>query len=105
MEWLKKFCYDLVEAGMEAAREGSIPDTRFSVLLSIGYERTGDELFLAQMGLMLDQVYWNANGLRSGGSIKPLASAYRGWTRMLGHARKHGLLEAYEFPSVNKLKR
>ncbi|HVF10362.1 MAG TPA: hypothetical protein VNA16_06150 [Abditibacteriaceae bacterium] len=104
IEWLTKFCYDLVAAGMQAAREGSIPDTRFSVLLSIGYERTGDEQFLAQMGLMLDQVYWNAGGLRGGGSVKPVASAYRGWTRMLGHAQRHGLLEAYEFPSVRKLK-
>ncbi|MEO6908477.1 MAG: beta-L-arabinofuranosidase domain-containing protein [Abditibacteriaceae bacterium] len=102
--WLKQFCYDIAEAGLQAAREGEMPSTLFSILLSVGYERTGDKRFLAQIGLLLDQVYWNGNGLNGGGSIKPIAGAYRGWTRMLGHALKHGLLDAYEFPSVLLLK-
>jgi hypothetical protein len=104
IEWLKTFCYEVGEAGLQAAREGEMPSTLFSILLSIGYERTGDEKFLSQIGLLLDQVYWLGDGLKGGGSIKPVASQYRGWTRMLGHALRHGLLDAYEFPSVRELK-
>lgn len=103
IEWLKKFSYDLADASLQAAREGQIAGANFSVLLSVGYERTGDERFLNQMGLLLDQVYWNGNGLHGGGTVKTVASVYRGWTRLLGHAYRHGLLDTYEFPSVRKL--
>lgn len=103
-EWLKTFCYDLAAAGLQAAREGEMPGASFSILLSAGYEHTGDKQFIAQMGLLLDQVYWNAGGLSGGGSVKPVAATYRGWTRMLGHAQQHGLLDSYEFPSVLRLK-
>jgi len=103
-EWLKKFCFDVAAAGLEAAREGEMPGTNFSILLSVGYERTGDHKFIAQIGLLLDQVYWNGKGLTGGGSVKPVANAYRGWTRMLGHALQHGLLDVHEFPSVRELK-
>jgi len=103
IEWIKKFCYDLADASLQACKEGHVPGANFSILLAIGYERTGDERFLNQIGLLLDQVYWNSKGLGGGGSVKPVASAYRGWTRMLGHAYRHGLLDAYEYPSVKKL--
>jgi len=104
IEWLKQFCYDIAEAGLQAAKEGEMPGILMSILFSVGYERTGDSKFISQMGLLLDQIYWNNDGLKGGGSIKPIAATYRGWTRMLGHALKHGLLDAYEFPSVRKLK-
>jgi hypothetical protein len=102
-QWLIKFCDDLTVACLEAAREGALPDTRFGQLLAIGYERTGDEKYLAFINLLLDQLYWNAQGVRGGASVKPVASIYRGFTRMLGHAMRHGLLDAYEFPSLRKL--
>jgi hypothetical protein len=104
VEWLKTFCTEIVDAALEAARAGEMPSTLFSMLLCVGYERTGDERFLAQIALLLDQVYWLAGGLKGSGSVKPVAMQYRGWTRMLGHALRHGLLDAYEFPSVVKLK-
>lgn len=104
-QWLIKFCEDLTQACLEAAREGSLPDTRFGLLLSIGYERTGDETYLSYISLLLDQLYWNAQGVRGGASVKPVASIYRGYTRMLGHAMRHGLLDAYEFPSLRKLQK
>jgi hypothetical protein len=102
--WLTKLCYDLADAALAAAREGSLPDTRFGLLLSIGYERTGDKRFLDQIALLLDQVYWNADGLKSAGGMHGLGVSYRGYTRMLGHADRHGLLEPYEFPSALKLR-
>ncbi len=103
--WLKEFCNDLADASLQAAREGQLPDIKKGLLFSVGYERTGDERFLAQISLLLDQLYWNGQGIKSGGSVKPVASSYRGFTRMLGHAWRAGLLDAYEFPSVKKLKK
>ncbi len=41
--------------------------------------------------------------VEGGGSVKFLTMAYRGWTRMLGHAQRNGLLDAHEYPSVRKL--
>ena len=102
--WLTKLCYDLADASLQAAREGELPDTRFGLALAVGYERTGDDRFLKLMSLVLDQVFWNGRGLGGGGRVKPVASAYRGWTRMLGHANRHGLLDAYEYPSLRKLR-
>lgn len=104
-EWLQKYCRDLADAAMQAAREGSMPGVNFSVTLSVGYERTGDKRFLDMIGLLLDRVYWNAPGIRgSGGRIKPLAGTYRGFTRFLGHAMRQGLLDAYEYPSALALR-
>jgi len=104
IEWLKQFCYDLADEGLNAAREGSLPGARFCLLLAVGYERTGSDRFLKQMGMLLDQVYWNGNGLRGDGGLHAVGSGYRGFPRMLGHAWRHGLLDAYEFPNVKKLK-
>jgi len=102
--WLTQLCYDLADASLQASREGHLPDTRFGLLLAVGYERTNDERFLAQIGVLLDQMYWNAQGLQSNGASHAVGSGYRGVTRMLGHAWRHGLLDAYEFPNVKKLR-
>ncbi len=105
INWLKQLCYDLAEASLDAARfDGQLPGARFGLLLSVGYERTGDTRFLDQMGIVLDQMYWNAPGVMSRPKVKPVASAYRGLPRMFGHAWRHGLLEDYEFPNVKKMK-
>jgi hypothetical protein len=101
-EWLAKLCHDLADETMNAAREGSLPWVNFSAALTIGYERTGDERFLQMMGLVLDQIYWNSPGIDGGGSAKPVAMIYRGFTAMLGHAWRNGLLERYEYPSVRE---
>jgi len=100
ISWLKKLCHDLADEAMNAAKEGQMRGIDFGTALGIGYERTGDRRFLDMAGLVLDTAYWNAPGVQGGGSAKPVASAYRGLARLLGHAWRHGLLDCYEFPSL-----
>ncbi len=104
-EWLEKFCYDLADEALNAAREGQMRGIDFGTALGIGFERTGDERFLKMSGLVLDRVYWNAAGVQGGGSAKPVAYAYRGLIRILGHAWQYGLLERYEYPSMLEIKK
>lgn len=99
-EWVKRFCRDLTDEALQAAREGRPPEITFSVALTTGFERSGDERFLRMMGLLLDQNYWNQPGIDGQASAKAVASIYRGFPRLLGHAGRHGLLEAYEYPSL-----
>lgn len=101
--WLAEICRDLVFEQMNAAREGQMPGLNFSTALTIGYERTGDRQFIDMMGLLLDGAYWNRVGPDGDASVKPVAMIYRGLPRLLGHAWRHGLLEAYEYPSWRKL--
>jgi len=102
--WLGKFCHDLVDEALNAAREGEMRGIDFSMALNVGYERTGDERFIKMMSFLLDAVYWNSRGIDGGASVKSVASAYRGLPRMLGHAWRHGLLDAYEYPAIRALK-
>jgi len=102
-EWLKKLCYDLARESLNAVREGNMLDVRLGLAYSVGYERTGDERFLVLMGVLLDQLYWNAQGPGRSHGLRGLGSTYRGFTRMLGHAHRHGSLKAYEFPSLSRL--
>lgn len=102
-QWLCDFCHDLATEGLNAAREGQVPGLNFSTALNTGYERTGDKRFLQLMGLLLDQAFWNSRGPDGGGSVKPVASIYRGLTRMLGHTCRNGALDAYEYPSLREL--
>jgi hypothetical protein len=102
--WLGRICHDLVDEAINAAREGHMPGINFSAALTTGYERTGDERFIHMMSLLLDAVYWNARGVDGGASVKPVASIYRGLPRLLGHAWRHGLLDAYEYPAARALK-
>lgn len=102
-EWLAKLCHDLADEALNAARDGEMRGIDFSTALSIGYERTGDQRFLSMMGMLLDSVYWNRAGVDGGASVKPVASIYRGFTRLLGHAWRHGALDAYEYPSLRAL--
>jgi len=102
--WLGKFCHDLVDEALNAAREGEMRGIDFSMALNVGFERTGNERFIQMMSFLLDAVYWNARGIDGGASVKPVASAYRGLPRMLGHAWRHGLLDAYEYPAIRALK-
>ncbi len=104
-EWLKKLCRDLADEAMNAARDGQLRGIDFGTALAIGYERTGEERFMTLAGLVLDMVYWNGPGVQGGGSAKPVAWAYRGLTRLLGHAWRCGLLEPYEYPSLRKNKK
>ena len=99
-KWLGDFCLDLADEALNAAREGQLCGINFSTALAVGFERTGDRRFLDLTGLLLDTVYWNANGVQGGGSVKPVASIYRNFPRLLGHALRNGLLDAYEFPNV-----
>ncbi len=101
--WLQQFCHDLVDEALNAAREGHMPGINFSTALNVGFERTGDLRFIHFMQLLLDQLYWNARGVDGGASVKPVASIYRSFTRLLGHAWRHGLLDAYEYPAVRAL--
>ncbi len=102
IRWLKAFCHDLADEAMNAAREGQMRGIDFGTALGIGYERTGDRRFLDMAGLSLDIAYWNAPGVQGGGSAKPVAYAYRGLARLLGHAWRHGLLDRYEYPSLQE---
>ena len=94
---------ELADEGLQAAREGMMPPIHFSIALTVGYERTGESRFLQMMGLLLDQVYWHATGVSGEQSVKPIAKAFRGLTRLFGHAWRHGLLDAYEYPSVREM--
>ncbi|MHB0936384.1 MAG: RIFT barrel domain-containing protein [Armatimonadota bacterium] len=104
-EWLQGLCRDLADEGINAAREGDMPPLHFSTALNVGYERTGEMRFVRMMSMLLDQVYWNARGVQGENSVKPIAKAYRGLTRMLGHAWRHGLLDTYEYPSMREMER
>lgn len=104
-DWLDKFCHDLADEAVNAAREGKMRGIDFGTALGIGYERTGDKRFLQLTGLVLDRAYWNAPGVQGGGSAKPVAYAYRGLIRVLGPAWRHGLLDRYEYPSMRELKK
>ena len=100
VDWLRGLCRDLAAEALNAAREGSVPGIDFATALNTGYERSGNERYLRLMGLLLDRAYWHADGPDGGGSAKLVAMACRGLTRMLGHAWRHGLLDAYEYPSL-----
>jgi len=104
-QWLQELCRDLADEGMNAAREGDMPPIHFSTALNVGFERTGETRFARMMGMLLDQVYWNARGVQGENSVKPIAKAYRGLTRMLGHAWRQQMLDAYEYPSVREMQR
>ena len=103
VKWLAKLCHDLADEQLNAAREGQMPWINFSTALAIGYERTGAARFLELAGMVLDSSYWNAPGVPVNGSAGGVASSYRGLTRLLGHAWRHGLLDRYEYPSVHEL--
>lgn len=103
-EWLIRFCHDLATEAMNAAREGQMCGINFSITLAIGFERTEDQRFLDLAGLVLDAAYWMGPGLQGGHSVKPVASIYRCLPRLLGHAWRHGLLDAYEYPALRKAK-
>lgn len=98
--WLAQLCHDLADEQLNAAREGAMAGLNFSVALSIGFERTGDMRFIELMNLLLDAAYWNKPGVDGGATVKGVASTYRGFTRMLGHAWRHGVLDRYEYPSL-----
>jgi len=102
--WLEKFCHDLADEALNAAREGQMRGIDFGTALGIGFERTGDKRFLQMTGLVLDRAYWNAPGAIGNGSAKPVAHAYRGLARILGHAWSHQRLDRYEYPSILELK-
>lgn len=101
--WLGDLCLDLADEALNAAREGQLCGINFCTALAIGHERTGDPRFLQLAGMLLDTVYWNAGGVQGGGSVKPVASTYRNFPRLLGHAWRGGLLDAYEFPHARAL--
>lgn len=101
-DWLKKFCHDLADEAINAAEQGEMRGIDFGTALGIGFERTGDHRFLELAGLVLDMAYWNNTGVKGGGSVKPVASSYRGLARLLGHAWRHGLLEEYEYPAIRR---
>ena len=102
-DWLKKLCHDLADEAINAAREGQMCDTAFSTALAIGFERTGATRFLDIAGMIFDAVYWNATGVQGNATAKQVAYSYRGFTRLLGHAWRHGLLDCYEYPNVRKI--
>ena len=97
-QWLKTFMVDLAHVAIEGAREGSMPGSLFSVVLAVGYERTGDERFMTLTQTWLDNLCRNPpTGGRSG---------YRGLSRILGHAVRQGIAEPYElsaYPNVDVL--
>ena len=92
--WLKVFAADLVNAAIDAAREGAMPDMRFGVLLATGYERTGDERFMKFAQGWLDNLCWDTKGPTG------IPRSYRGWPRILGHAYRLGMLDQYELPGM-----
>jgi len=104
-EWLKTLCHDLADEAIQAAREGEMRGVDFGVALGIGYERTKDRRFLDLATLVLDRAYWMDRGVSGGRSAKPVAMAYRGLMRILGHAWRAGLLDSYDYPSVRRLLR
>jgi len=100
-EWLARFSHDLADEMLNAAREGKVSSP--ALALAIGYERTGDRRFLELMTLLLDVAYWNTPGIDGGATVKWVAMSYRGFTRLLGHAGRHGMLDRYEYPGWRAL--
>lgn len=101
--WMQTLCAQLMDETWNAIGEGEIPGiTRMvSMVMAIGYERTGDERYI-QTGLVmlehfLDQV---GAGQFNFGEVKPIAMAYRGLYRFLYHANELDLLEQYEYPAL-----
>ncbi len=101
--WLSRLCHDLADEQLNAAREGQMAGLNFSMALTTGYERTGDKRFIDQMSLLLDTVFWSGRGIDGGASVKPVASIYRGLTTLFGHAWRHGLLDRFEYPSLEAI--
>ncbi|MAE62337.1 MAG: hypothetical protein CMJ49_13395 [Planctomycetaceae bacterium] len=96
--WLKTFILDLADAAVDSARQdGHLPGIKFAVALAVGHERTADPRFMALTEAWLDDMWWN----QSGNFASP--TAYRAWTRIVGHAHRTGFLDQYEFPGMRKL--
>ena len=71
------------------------------LVMTVGYERTGEEDFLVAGRLILE-TYLDSSAPGSdgtGGQIKPCAMAYRGLHRLLGVLEREGQLQQYEYPA------
>src|SRR5690606_2354021 len=90
-----------------AIEEGEIPGVRSMtpVMMSIGYERTGDMDFVDAAMVMVDNFLQQASSQDNAaatGYTKANAMLYRGLWRILGHAHALGLLDSYEIPYLLK---
>lgn len=102
-QWLDVVTEQLRQGVWEAIDEGEIPGmTRMvCLMMSIGYERSGDKRFI-EVGLVLLDHFLEVmhTGEYQFGYVKPSAMVYRALYRFLGHADRLDLLDPYEFPHM-----
>jgi len=99
--WLVKLLNELRRQTWNAMGEGEIsgPTNMVSHIMAIGYERTGNQDFLAAGLAVLDHALDHGISSLVTGEVKISAMAYRGFCRFLGHADRAGLLERFELVS------
>ncbi|MHB9107301.1 MAG: AGE family epimerase/isomerase [Armatimonadota bacterium] len=95
--WLIDITGKLCQATLELHREGAPLTMMIPMVMSIGYEHTGDEQFL-QAGMLcveelMDTSFWPTPS----NETKPMAVYYRGLIRFLHHAQQAGLLDRLEY--------
>ena len=102
--WLVEILNELRRQTWIAIGEGEIPSltNMVSHIMAIGYERTGDQDFLAAGMVSLDNAMDNGISSLITGEVKISAMAYRGLCRFLGHADRAGLLDRLELPGLRE---
>ncbi|MFW6457512.1 MAG: hypothetical protein ACOC0A_04380, partial [Planctomycetota bacterium] len=109
--WFIDLLYDLKDAFWEKISDGERVSIRSMVglVMTIGYERTGDEDFLVAGRLILecylDSSFMSGMGISrtagtEGGQIKPCAMAYRGLHRLLGALDREGQLDEFGYSAL-----
>lgn len=101
--WLIDITGKLCQATLELHREGTPLTMMIPMVMSIGYEHTGDPQFL-QAGMLcveelMDTSFWPTPS----NETKPMAVYYRGVIRFLHHARNAGLLDRLEYFTLQQM--
>jgi len=105
--WLKTLLGQLLKEARNAIDDGEIPwlGNMITLVLAIGYERTGNEEFIHTGMVMLDHFFDPTVG---GGmrwkQVKPCAMAYRALPRFLRYADEMGLLGRFEYAGLRALR-
>jgi len=108
--WFVELLRDLRDAALESIGEGEIPSIRgmVAMVLSLGFEYTGDDSFLDVGEVMLQRftdpmLGPDPLGMVLPGEGKSNAMLYRGLAWFLGAMDGAGRLEHYDYPALRKL--